>query len=357
MAVVATSIGTFANASDELECPLQPKQFTESGKQEINLGVGKIKSLNLAELRVKLEKQQQETFSKLRDGDKIYQEQMFLATYCTAIKSDKSLSGKDRIELFNTYIKNARNSPSQNTTPIKSKNKLDAPSLSEKISASQLNPIGLQIRVSRDFSAPISLSKDSTGQKAIVKFDVLLSNVSSNQFSIIDWYSWEQVPTENEPNAGRMFQPKLSKSDAPEKDYEFPFDLPAGSTKKLLLFAPYDIPENIWKILAPKIKTSETIDYDVLESFLNDSEYRAWGQLKLTNTQSINMPEPRIKVMSYSPSEFYQCFAISFTLANNQRIGAQFELQTSGDPQQLTKFTAPNACKNSSRRNIFKKIS
>lgn len=312
--VCLTVLATHAYASDDISCPEQPKQFTESGKQNITLGVGKIKNLGLAELGVKLEKQQQETFSKLKEGDKIYQEQMFWATYCSAIKADKSLSSRTRLQLLETYIANSRKIEPKANQTSKRKSKNDKSNFVEKTSLMATEPANLQIRISRDYFAPVSFVSDFSGLKAVLKFHILLSNISSQQFSIINWQAWEQIPTENYPNAGRMFQPKLVVSDNQEKNFDFPLDLSAGSTKKLSLLAPYDIPGEIWAILESRIDKSKSYAYEDIDHLLHGSPFRGLGQLRIHRVENINTPLPGTQVLRTVRVSIFSALLLNLSL-------------------------------------------
>ena len=102
----------FFNTSgiNALECPKQPEQVKKNWETEVNLAVVKIGPAKGAELKTKVKNVTQDLLGKLPNADRVYLEQMMYASYCSAIRDDKTLSEAEklkRLKIYNTEVRKA----------------------------------------------------------------------------------------------------------------------------------------------------------------------------------------------------------------------------------------------------------
>lgn len=86
-----------------IECPTQPQQSQKDWATEVNLAVARIGPAKGGELKVKAKKVTQDLLGKLPKADRVYLEQMMYATYCSALRDDKTLSETEKGKRINAY--------------------------------------------------------------------------------------------------------------------------------------------------------------------------------------------------------------------------------------------------------------
>jgi hypothetical protein len=70
---------------------------------EVGLAVAKIGPAKGADLKVKDRKATQDLLSKLPKADRLYIEQMMYATYCSALRDDRSITESEKAMRVNAY--------------------------------------------------------------------------------------------------------------------------------------------------------------------------------------------------------------------------------------------------------------
>ena len=97
-----------------LECPKAPEQIQKDLDVDVNVAVAKIGPVSGGELKTKTRSAAQDLIGKLPNADKVYLEHMMLATYCSALRDDKSLSEiqkSERIKDYNAEVRKALHTP------------------------------------------------------------------------------------------------------------------------------------------------------------------------------------------------------------------------------------------------------
>lgn len=110
-----------------LECPKVPEQTIKDLEVEVNAAVAKIGPVSGGELKTKTKNATQDILGKLPNADKVYLEQMLLATYCSALRDDKSISEGLKAQRLKEYIAEVHKTIQQQTP--KAKRPTDAPPL------------------------------------------------------------------------------------------------------------------------------------------------------------------------------------------------------------------------------------
>jgi DNA-binding beta-propeller fold protein YncE len=97
-----------------------PQQARNDVAVEVNAAVARIKSAKVGELQGTVRTVTKDLMSKLPKADIVYLEQMMLATFCSAIRDDKSLSETEkakRIEAYNREVRKTFVRPQQSAPP------------------------------------------------------------------------------------------------------------------------------------------------------------------------------------------------------------------------------------------------
>jgi hypothetical protein len=114
-AVIALGMG-YQGIALAIVCPPQPEQSIRDWEVEVNAAVAKIGPVSGGELKTKTKNATQDMLGKLPNADRVYLEQMLLATYCSALRDDKALSESQKTQRLNEYIGEVRKTIQQ--TPI-----------------------------------------------------------------------------------------------------------------------------------------------------------------------------------------------------------------------------------------------
>jgi ankyrin repeat protein/IS1 family transposase len=86
-----------------IECPKMPEQANKEWDVEVKVAVGKIGPVKGAELETRTRKAVKDLMGKLPEADKVYLEQMMYATYCSALRDDKTLSESEKASRIRAY--------------------------------------------------------------------------------------------------------------------------------------------------------------------------------------------------------------------------------------------------------------
>ncbi len=86
-----------------IDCPQIPEQTNKEWDVEVKAAVGKIGPVKGAELETRTKKATLDLMGKLPQADKVYLEQMMYATYCSALRDDKTLSESERAVRIRAY--------------------------------------------------------------------------------------------------------------------------------------------------------------------------------------------------------------------------------------------------------------
>lgn len=86
-----------------LDCPKIPEQTNKELDVEVKAAVGKIGPVKGAELETRTKKVILDLMGKLPQADKVYLEQMMYATYCSALRDDKTLPESEKAARIRTY--------------------------------------------------------------------------------------------------------------------------------------------------------------------------------------------------------------------------------------------------------------
>jgi uncharacterized protein len=86
-----------------LDCPKIPEQTNKEWDVEVKAAVGKIGPVKGAELETRTKKAVLDLMGKLPQADKVYLEQMMYATYCSALRDDKTLSESEKAARVRAY--------------------------------------------------------------------------------------------------------------------------------------------------------------------------------------------------------------------------------------------------------------
>ena len=102
------SIALMPAGTSALECPPMPQQARTETEVQVNAAVAKVRAAKLGELQVATRTAVKDLMSKLPRAELVYLEQMMLATYCSAVRDDKSLSETERAKRIEAYNKEVR---------------------------------------------------------------------------------------------------------------------------------------------------------------------------------------------------------------------------------------------------------
>ena len=117
-AVIALGMG-YQGIALAIVCPPQPEQSIRDWEVEVNAAVAKIGPVSGGELKTKTKNATQDILGKLPNADRVYLEQMLLATYCSALRDDKALSESQKTQRLNEYIGEVRKAIQQQNPRIK----------------------------------------------------------------------------------------------------------------------------------------------------------------------------------------------------------------------------------------------
>jgi uncharacterized protein len=143
---LARSIGTVLLATmiiplpaPALDCPSMPEQARKDVQVEVKTAVAKIGPLSGAQLETVTKAITQDLMGKLPQADRVYLEQMMYASYCSALRDDKTLSEAEkatRIRTYNLEVRRTLQGPSQikpqekgSLTPLEARTELSKLSL------------------------------------------------------------------------------------------------------------------------------------------------------------------------------------------------------------------------------------
>ena len=87
----------------QLDCPKQPEQVGKDLQAEVESSVAKIGKLSGAELKARTKIVTQDLLGKLPNSDKVYLEQMMFASYCSALRDDKTISESEKAKRLLEY--------------------------------------------------------------------------------------------------------------------------------------------------------------------------------------------------------------------------------------------------------------
>lgn len=91
-----------------LDCPPMPEQSQKDWNINVDLAVGKIARATIGKLQAATRTETRDLLSKLPDANRVYLEQMMLATYCSALRDDTTLSESDKGERVKAYNREVR---------------------------------------------------------------------------------------------------------------------------------------------------------------------------------------------------------------------------------------------------------
>lgn len=98
-----------------VDCPKQPQQVSTDWQAEVNGSIAKIGRLSGAELKGETKTVTQDLFVKLPNADRIYLEQMMYASYCSALRDDKTISESEKAKRLKDYSGEVRRTIAQQT--------------------------------------------------------------------------------------------------------------------------------------------------------------------------------------------------------------------------------------------------
>ncbi len=105
-----------------LDCPKFPEQAKKDWEIMVAAEALKIGPLKGAELKTTTRNATRDLFANLPDAGRVYLEQMMLATYCSSLRDDKTLSDTEKSKRLKEYIGEVRKViRAQNSTHPKGK--------------------------------------------------------------------------------------------------------------------------------------------------------------------------------------------------------------------------------------------
>jgi hypothetical protein len=116
-----------------LQCPSFPEQVAKDWQVEVNTTVARIGPVKGGELATKVQSATQDLLGKLPEGSRLYLEQMMYASYCSALKDDRSLSETEKAQRLTEYNREVRKVLQGTPPPV-------TPSPDPKISSFQATP-------------------------------------------------------------------------------------------------------------------------------------------------------------------------------------------------------------------------
>lgn len=102
LALIICSFFVFSTLNG-MECPKQPRQSVKDWDTEVDLAVLKIGKKRGVDLRTRVSGTTRDLLVKLPNADRVYLEQMMYATYCSALRDDKSLTEAEKAERVRIY--------------------------------------------------------------------------------------------------------------------------------------------------------------------------------------------------------------------------------------------------------------
>lgn len=117
---VFTPLSTYA-----LDCPPMPVQARTESQIEVKGAVGRLKGLRVGELQGAVKTATKDLMGKLPQADRVYLEQMMLATYCSALRDDKTLSELDKAKKIDAYNREVRRNLNPPRPPVQKKEQSD----------------------------------------------------------------------------------------------------------------------------------------------------------------------------------------------------------------------------------------
>ena len=91
-----------------LDCPKFPEQAKKDWEIMVAAEALKIGPLKGAELKTTTRNATRDLFANLPDAGRVYLEQMMLATYCSSLRDDKTLSDTEKSKRLKEYIGEVR---------------------------------------------------------------------------------------------------------------------------------------------------------------------------------------------------------------------------------------------------------
>lgn len=127
LSIVSMIFWFFLNVAgvNALECPKQPEQSKTDWDTEVQLAMAKIGFAKGLELKSRVKNATQDLLSKLPKADKLYLEQMMYATYCSALRDDKSLTESEKAKRVKAYNAEVRKTFSNFLSSKKDQNTYD----------------------------------------------------------------------------------------------------------------------------------------------------------------------------------------------------------------------------------------
>ncbi len=184
--VIVALILIFSKVSDigALECPKQPEQSRKDWDTEVNLAVAKIGPATGAALKMKAKNTTHDLMGKLPGADKVYIEQMMYATYCSALRDDKTITESERakkLKIYNLEVRKALGSspstPKSNKQNRTTSSKAEPEAIDENILIKHA-----YLLPSPGFFGFSKENKSSFYETAFLEFD--LTNISSSPLLI-----------------------------------------------------------------------------------------------------------------------------------------------------------------------------
>lgn len=103
IATVFVALLTIPLRVHALDCPAMPEQARKDLQVQVKAAVAKIGPVSGAELETVTKAVTQDLMSKLPQADRVYLEQMMYATYCSALRDDKTLSETEKASRIKAY--------------------------------------------------------------------------------------------------------------------------------------------------------------------------------------------------------------------------------------------------------------
>ena len=89
--VMALAVTAAALPAKALDCPEPPKQQQKDWDTTVSAEVGRIGPVRGAELQTRVASAPRDLLTKLPNADLLYLEQMMFASYCSALRDDRTL--------------------------------------------------------------------------------------------------------------------------------------------------------------------------------------------------------------------------------------------------------------------------
>jgi hypothetical protein len=106
-----------------IECPKPPEQTHNDWDIEISAAVAKIGAIKGGDVTTKTKTVTQDLLTKLPKADRVYLEQMMFSSYCSVLRDDNSIGGKEKAKMLREYVSEMRRTLAEQNSSITPKNK------------------------------------------------------------------------------------------------------------------------------------------------------------------------------------------------------------------------------------------